>query len=64
MGHGRRIGPQARREEAAGNATFGAESLLRKKRVSPRKPPAACSGGEVTNLRKNQFVGEYHLTLR
>ena len=27
-----------------------------------RKPPAAYSGGEVTNIRKNQFVGEYHLS--
>jgi hypothetical protein len=29
--------------------------------VFTRKPPADFSGGEVTNIRKNQFVGEYHL---
>lgn len=25
------------------------------------RPPADLAGGEVTNLRKNRFVGEYHL---
>jgi len=26
-----------------------------------KKTPAALSGGKVTNIRKNRFVGEYHL---
>ena len=27
-----------------------------------KAPPHILSGGKVTNIRKNQFVGEYHLS--
>lgn len=32
------------------------------RRAIERKTPRKTSGGKVTNFRKNQFVGEYHLS--
>ncbi|KZY01233.1 hypothetical protein A3728_17325 [Sulfitobacter sp. HI0040] len=31
------------------------------RRLGQRKAPRLSERGEVTNIRKNQFVGEYHL---